>query len=418
MNDLSANKSIEENNADSRPVVYLRPLLESDELRESDADIPIIFGHDSTGRIAMMDLAEAPHILIGGAIGSGKSVCMNTLIMNLIFRFSPDELRLVMIDPKVVELDMYRTLSHLITPIMNDSQKVPQLLSWCVKEMERRYMALAKVKANDLNEFNTRPHDSQPVFDDRGNEIPRYFPLLIVLINELSDLMMLDAKNDVEQSICNLAQKGHIVGIHLVIMTSALRKDVVTERIKANIPTRIALQVTDGKVSLLILDEVGAEKLLGNGDMLLKKPGVTKPERIQGAYISESEIEEVIEKDATQEQQIFIYNPASKSEGQEDDHNDEDTDCAIDNIPNPEIIKAMADKYLEPDDPPIMLKALEVVFNAKQVSTSYLQRNLHIGYNQAAEIIDKLEQRHVISAPQHEQQKRTLIIDGMTVVID
>ena len=417
--------------------VYLRPLLESATWRESHAAIPILLGRDIAGSVYLTDLSKAPHLLIAGSTGSGKSVCMNTLIMSLLFRFSPDELKLIMVDPKVVELEMYRPIPHLITPVVNDPKKVPLALRWGVNEMERRYMVLAKVKAKNLAAFNSRPPDPQPVIDDYGEVVPPKLPILIIIIDELADIMMTDAKSDVEQSICRIAQKGRAAGIHLVIATQSPRKEVVTGLIKANIPTKIAFRVSNGMDSRVILDAVGAEKLLGNGDMLFNPPGGAVLERIQGAYVSDPEIAKVIEEVAAQRPQTFddgIFAGGDEEEedenpkgrhgkgktakngfrdngGYDDDQNDYDD---VDGMANSDIIKAAADKYLEPTDPPIMVRALEIIINEQQVSTSYLQRRLGIGYNKAADIIDKLEQRHVISAPLPGGQKRSILItDGL-----
>ena len=416
--------------------VYLRPLLESAMWRESRAAIPILLGRDIAGEVYLTDLSKAPHLLIAGSTGSGKSVCMNTLIMSLLFRFSPDELKLIMVDPKVVELEMYRPIPHLITPVVNDPKKVPLALRWGVNEMERRYMVLAKVKAKNLAAFNSRPPDPQPVIDDYGEIVPPKIPILIIIIDELADIMMTDAKSDVEQSICRIAQKGRAAGLHLVIATQSPRKEVVTGLIKANIPTKIAFRVSNGMDSRVILDAMGAEKLLGNGDMLFNPPGGANLERIQGAYVSDPEIAKVIDEVAAQRPQTF--NEGIFAGGDEEDEDDDpkgrhgkgkagrggsrdggyddemDDYDEIDGMANSDIIKAAADKYLEPTDPPIMVRALEIIINDQQVSTSYLQRRLGIGYNKAADIIDKLEQRHVISAPLPGGQKRSILItDGL-----
>ena len=417
--------------------VYLRPLLESATWRESHAAIPILLGRDIAGKVYMTDLSKAPHMLIAGSTGSGKSVCMNTLIMSLLFRFSPDELKLIMVDPKVVELEMYRPIPHLITPVVNDPKKVPLALRWGVNEMERRYMVLAKVKAKNLAAFNSRPPDPQPVLDDYGNVVPPKLPILIIIIDELADIMMTDAKSDVEQSICRIAQKGRAAGLHLVIATQSPRKEVVTGLIKANIPTKIAFRVSNGMDSRVILDAVGAEKLLGNGDMLFNPPGGANLERIQGAYVSDKEIADVIDEVAAQRPQCF--DEGIFAGGDEEDEDDgpkgrrgkggrngrggsryDDYDDEMDVIDeaaemaSSDVVRAAADKYLEPNDPPIMLRALEIIINDQQVSTSYLQRRLGIGYNKAADIIDKLEQRHVISAPLPGGQKRSILItDGL-----
>ena len=387
----------------TKNTVYLRPLLESATWRDSLADIPILLGRGSKGEVAIFDLAKAPHLLIAGSTGSGKSVCMNILILSLLFRFSPDDLKLIIIDPNIIDFEVYRPISHLIMPIVNDPQKATLALRWAVNEMERRRLVLAKVRSKNLFTFNSRPPDSHPVFDDYGCLVPPKLPFIAVIINELSDLMMSDQKEDVEQSIFRLTQKGHDVGIHLVMMTSALRKDVVTDHIKSNVRSKIVLRVSDVMSSRVIMDRVGAEKLLGNGDMLFFSSLAASPERIQGAYVFDQEIQMVIEEIAAQRPQTFDDGIFALSD-------EEDEDEEIDSTANNERLRAIANKYLLPGDPTIMVKALEIIINDQQVSTSYLQRRLGIGYNQAADIIDKLEERHIISAPLPGGQKRTILV--------
>ena len=229
------------------------------------------------------------------------------------------------------------------------------------------------------------------------------------LVDELSDLMMSDAKKDVEQCICQIAQKGHDVGVHLIVATQAPRKEVITDLIRENIPAKIAFHVADAMDSHVIMDESGAEKLIGNGDMLFISAGSKAPKRIQGAYISDKEIEKILDNVVAQRLPSYdesIAGPLEKSTIKTEDEEDNETDVSVD----PDVIKAVADKYLLPDDPPIMTKALGIIISEQQTSTSYLQRKLRIGYNQAAEIVDKLEQRHVISAPVAGGQKRTILI--------
>ena len=387
----------------TKSTVYLRPLLESATWRESLDDIPILLGRDGMGKVAIFDLAKAPHLLIAGSTGSGKSVCMNSLILSLLFRFSPDNLKLIMIDPNIIDFEAYRPLPQLIMPVLNDPQKVPLALRWTVNEMCRRYMVLAKVRSKNIVAFNSRPPEPLPVTDDYGEIIPPKLPFIVVIINELSDLMLSDQRKDVEQSIFRLTQKGHDVGIHLVMMTSALRKDVVTDHIKSNVRSKIVLRVSDVMSSRVIMDRVGAEKLLGNGDMLFFSSLAASPERIQGAFVSDQEIQMVIEEIAAQRPQTFDDGIFALSD-------EEDEDEEIDSTANNERLRAIANKYLLPGDPTIMVKALEIIINDQQVSTSYLQRRLGIGYNQAADIIDKLEERHIISAPLPGGQKRTILV--------
>ena len=287
--------------------VYLRSLLESSTWGETTAAIPILLGRDIEDKPAMLDLVKAPHLLIAGTNGSGKSVCLNSIILSLLFRFSPDELKFIMVDPNVVELENYRPIPHLITPIIHDPKKVLPALRWGVNEMERRYKVLAKVKAKNLAAFNSRPPDRQPILDDRGMSVPQKLPILVFVINELAELMLpkSDVRDEMEMDICRLAQKGRAAGIHLIITTQFSKKDVITWLIKANIPTKIVFRVNDNKESCVVLDSSGAEKLLGNGDMLFDPPGGASLERIQGAYVSTPEIAKVIDEIATQRPQTF-----------------------------------------------------------------------------------------------------------------
>lgn len=417
-------------------IVYLRPLLESAAWKESKYSIPIILGRDIAGRVMMLDLAKAPHLLIAGSTGSGKSVCMNTLVMSLLFRFSPSQLRLIMVDPKVVELEMYRPLPHLITPVVNDPKKVPLALRWGVNEMERRYKVLAKVKAKNLAAFNSRPMENPPVIDDDGKPIPAKLPLLIIIVDELADIMMTDAKSDVETSICRIAQKGRAAGIHLVIATQTPRKDVVTGLIKANLPTKIAFKVGSNMDSRVILDSGGAEKLLGNGDMLFNPIGASNLERVQGSFVSDPEIQKVVDFVCDQCEQHFdtgVVAEAEVHDGSSDDDDgresdwgkgsrrrsaasdfDDDDDDDVFAHPSSSLMDSVAAKYLQPGDGELMRKALEIIINDQQVSTSFLQRRLGIGYNKSADLIDKLEQRGIISPPLPGGQKRNILItDGL-----
>ena len=280
--------------------VYLRSLLESKAWNNSKAAIPLVLGCDIDGKAAILDLAKAPHLLVAASSQSEKYNCLNTIIMSLLFRFSPDDLKLLMIDPQVVDFEMYRPLPHLATPIINNPEKALLSLDWGVSEMERRYKVLKKVKAKNLVTFNSRQPEPQPVTDDDGNVIPPKLPIVVIIMNELSDAMKGIRKVDMETDICRIAQKGRAVGIHLIIATQFPKKQVVTGLIKANIPTKIAFHLSDIKDSRVILDSAGAEKLLGNGDMLFIPPGSVNLKRIQGAFISDPEIAKVIDEIAAQ----------------------------------------------------------------------------------------------------------------------
>ena len=394
-------------------MVYLRELMESDTWRNTKANIPIILGKDVSGNVKITDLAKAPHLLIAGSTGSGKSVCMNTLIMSLLYRFSPFELKLILVDPKYVELEIYRPLPHLITPLVNDPTKVPYALRWGVNEMEHRYQQMARVKAKNLEAFNNRPPDPEPVLDENGDPIPQKLPLLIIIVDELADIMMTEAKKDVETSICRIAQKGRAAGIHLVIATQTPRKDIITGVIKANLPTKIAFKVSTGMDSRVILDSQGAEKLLGKGDMLFKGPA-GEMERIQGSMVSDPEIQKISDFVSSQVEQHFdttvVLENQDGEEGEDDGQNSfpdfepEEDDGQADYLRN------TVNRYMQPGDDENIRKALEIILRENKASTSYLQRRMGIGYNKAAEIIDKLEQRGIVSAPLAGGQKRNILI--------
>ena len=411
-------------------VVYIRSLMEGDEWRKAKAgasNIPIILGRDVAGKAVIANLAKAPHLLIAGSTGSGKSVCMNTLIMSLLSKFLPYDLRLILVDPKFVELAMYRPIPHLITPVVNNAKQVPLALRWGVNEMERRYQILASVKAKNLEAFNNRPRKPEPDLDEHGNLIPDKLPLLVIIIDELADIMMSEAKSEVETSICRIAQKGRAAGIHLIIATQTPRKDIITGVIKANLPTKIAFRVTSGIDSRVILDTVGAERLLGNGDMLFLAPGGEGMERVQGTLVSDPEIQRVVDFVSAQVPQNFNGEVVAEPEiveGEEDegktkkkkyrpqfdDEDDSVTAAPVSSGPPSEAFKAMAAKYLKPGDGELMQRALEIIVNEKKASTSYLQRRLSIGYNSAATLIDQLEERGVVSAPLPGGQKREILI--------
>lgn len=392
-------------------MVFLRELMESDSWRSSKASIPIVLGKDVAGKVVITDLAKAPHLLIAGSTGSGKSVCMNTLIMSLLYRFSPFDLKLILVDPKYVELEIYRPLPHLITPVVNDPTKVPFALRWGVNEMEHRYQVMARVKAKNLAAFNSRPPDPEPMFDENDDPIPEKLPLLIIIVDELADIMMTEAKKDVETSICRIAQKGRAAGIHLVIATQTPRKDIITGVIKANLPTKIAFKVSTGMDSRVILDAQGAEKLLGKGDMLFKGPA-GETERIQGSMVSDPEIQKIADFVSGQVPQHFdatvILDKNEDDEEEKDDGQNSFPEEQFDD--DSDYIRSTVAKYSQPGDDPNIRKALEIILRENKASTSYLQRRMGIGYNKAAEIIDKLEQRGIVSAPLSGGQKRNILI--------
>lgn len=358
-------------------IVYIRSVMESAAWSECTKPIPIVLGRDVEGKAVVTDLSKAPHLLIAGSTGSGKSVCMNTLIMSLLFKFSPDDLRLILVDPKVVEMEAYSKIPHLITPVVNDPKKVPLALRWGVNEMERRYRVFAKVHAKDLKTFNSRPKDEPPVIDDEGAAVPPKMPFLVIIIDELADIMMTEAKKDVETSICRIAQKGRAAGIHLVIATQTPRKDIITGIIKANLPVKIAFKVGTNMDSRVILDQGGAEKLLGMGDLLFMPPGASNLERIQMTLVTDDEIMRIVSFVSKQRAQQFndevLAENAEIVEGSDGDRgvpDDEEEDGGADDGVSGEMVDSAAAKYLKPGDPPLLRQALEVVINERQASIS------------------------------------------------
>ena len=385
---------IEVPNDTSSPICY-RSLMETKEFKNSKAKIPVILGKDISGKPVIMDLAKAPHLLIAGATGAGKSVFMNTLILSLLFKFSPDELQMIMVDPKFVELTGYNTLPHLICPVITDPQRVPSALRWAVFEMDCRYQMLAKVGVKNLESFNNRVKKAdEPRADDNGNIIPDKLPMTIIIIDELADLMMM-AKKDIETSIARIAQKARAVGIHLVIATQRPSVDVVTGIIKANFPTRIAFKVSSNVDSKTILDRKGAEELLGMGDMLFMPPGSSNIVRIQGAWVKDECIQSVVDHCSKQQDQDFkdIFKQAEE--------NSEDGPAQGELFPSSEFADG---------DEGLIQQAIEIIRRDRRASTSHIQRRLRIGYNRAAIIMEALEERGIVG-PQVGSAKREIFLD-------
>ncbi|OGV47527.1 MAG: hypothetical protein A2017_22350 [Lentisphaerae bacterium GWF2_44_16] len=392
--------------------VYMRTIMEADEWRNSPVEIPIVLGKNVAGEPVILDLAKAPHLLIAGATGSGKSVCMNTLIMSLLFKYSPSDLRLILADPKVVELEVYSPLPHLITPVVNDPQKLTLALRWAVSEMEKRYRMMAKVKSKNLAGFNSRPIPAEPVFDSAGNEIPKKLPIIVIIVDELADVMMTDSKSDVETAIARIAQKGRASGIHIVIATQRPSTNIITGVIKANLPTRIAFKVGSGVDSRVILDQNGAETLLGRGDMLFVPPGSANIERIQGAMVSDPDIQKVVDFVGAQAEQQFDNKVIAENPGEDDDDdNVQEADDGEETISATDpLVKSMLAKYSQPGDDENVRKSLEILFTERKISTSYIQRRMGIGYNKAAEIMDIFEKRGIVSAPLPGGSKRDILV--------
>ncbi|NMA94514.1 MAG: DNA translocase FtsK [Clostridiales bacterium] len=353
---------IEVPNDNIKPV-YLRQIIDSVEFQENKSNLSFALGKDIAGKNIIADLAKMPHLLIAGATGSGKSVCINTIITSLLYKVSPEDVRLILIDPKVVELNNYNGIPHLLFPVVTDPQKAAGALNWVVQEMVNRYKLFADTSVRNLEQYN------EAIVGADENRLPQ----IVVIIDELSDLMMVASK-DVEDSICRLAQMARAAGIHLIIATQRPSVDVITGLIKVNIPSRIAFAVSSGVDSRTILDMNGAEKLLGRGDMLYYPVGFHKPIRVQGAYVSEKEVGEIVK-----------HIKAQEVEAEYDEQ-------AIEKIEN------MDKQYSGNDDVDELFdEAVEIVIDAGQASISMLQRRLRIGYARAARLIDEMEVRGFIS---------------------
>lgn len=413
--------------ANSRKVkVTLRELLESDDWIESKAKLPIALGKDVYGKTIIADLAQMPHLLVAGTTGSGKSVCINALIASMIYRFKPKELRFIMIDPKVVEMQVYNELPHLIIPVVTDPKKVLLALRHVIIEMENRYKIFAKTGVRNITSFNARPaKKTQKELDadaaakrvasglddeeepppmgsveeytqklniqvPRDNEpiIPEKLPYIVVIIDELADLMQ-TAPADVESAIARITQMARAAGIHLIVATQTPRADVVTGVIKANIPSRIAFQVASKIDSRVILDENGADRLLGQGDMLYLPPSTSRLIRAQGVLVTDDEIKRLVEFVSAQSPPSYDLAIAEKiSSGSSGDEGEEVTD----------------------EDEELVEKCLEIIRQEKRASTSLLQRRLRLGYTRAARIVDILEQRGILG-PGEGAKPREILVD-------
>ena len=369
----------------ARRTVRLRSLLETPDYRNAKGKLTVALGQDIEGRIVMTDLAKMPHLLIAGTTGSGKSVCTNSMIQSVLFRARPDEVKMILIDPKKVEFGVYNGIPHLLIPVVTDPRKAAAALNWAVTEMLKRYQMFADAKARDIGDYNELAR--------KEGKFPP-LPLIMIVIDELADLMMA-AGNEVEDSICRLAQMARAAGMHMVIATQRPSVDVITGLIKGNIPSRLALTVASGVDSRTILDGVGAEKLLGNGDMLFMPVGQSKPLRVQGCYVSNQEIERVIEflKNGGQEQEYDqqvieeiekAAASAGKSAGRDDDDDGDEFDEALP-------------------------QAIEIAVEAGSISTSMLQRKLRFGYARAGRIIDQMEQRGIIGPSEGSKPRKVLI---------
>jgi DNA segregation ATPase FtsK/SpoIIIE, S-DNA-T family len=395
---------------DSRETVYLREMLASRDFETTKAKLPFALGKTINGEPVIADLAKMPHLLVAGTTGSGKSVAINTMILSLLYRLTPEQCRLIMIDPKMLELSVYDGIPHLLTPVVTDPKKAVVALKWTVKEMEDRYRLMAKVGVRNIDGYNARVDEAkaknerfsrtmQTGYDrDSGEAVYeteefdlKSMPYIVVIIDEMADLMMVAGK-DIEGTVQRLAQMARAAGIHVVMATQRPSVDVITGTIKANFPTRISFQVTSKIDSRTILGEQGAEQLLGMGDMLFMAGG-GRTQRVHGPFVADNEVELVVKHLKAQGVPQYLEAVTAESDGDDDDG---DTGGA-----------SGSGDYGDSDDP--YDQAVSVVLRDRKVSTSYIQRRLGIGYNKAASLIERMEEEGVISTPNHAGKREILV---------
>ena len=355
---------------DHRESVTIKELLIDDNFKKSQHKIPICIGKDISGNIEVIDLSKTPHLLVAGTTGSGKSVFINTLLTSLLYKFSPKDLKLILIDPKMLELSVYNDIAHLLTPVVTEPKKAIIALKWVCKEMERRYSLMNEEGTRNLEGYNQKADES--------------LPYIVVFIDEMADLMMTAGK-EVEHYVQRLAQMARACGIHLVMATQRPSVDIITGSIKANFPSRISFQVASKYDSRTVLGEIGAEQLLGNGDMLMTKNGANLI-RYQSAFISDTEVNKLIHE-IKKSQKVEYLNELDQIIKNNDENFDE----------------------LSEEDEELVTKSIDLIKNTNKASTSFLQRNFQIGYNKAARIMEALEKRGIVSEPNHNGKREILL---------
>ena len=363
-----------------KDMVVLRDIIADDKFKNAKSKLAFAVGRDAAGETIVADIAKMPHVLIAGSTGSGKSVCINTLITSIIYKAKPSEVKLVMVDPKVVELSVYNGIPHLLIPVVTDPKKAAGALAWAVQEMVNRYHLFAEKNVRDISGYNE-------ALEKEG--IEEKLPQIVIIIDELADLMMVAAK-DVEDAICRLAQMARAAGMHLVIATQRPSVDVITGVIKANIASRIAFAVTSGVDSRTILDSIGAEKLLGKGDMLFYPSGTIKPQRVQGAFISDAEVEKIV---------TFLKNNGGPSY----------SDDILEKIEKANTSEQELEADEDDDTDEFLMEAIDMAVDMGQISASGLQRRFKIGYTRAGRIIDQMEARGIISGYEGSKPRKTLM---------
>ena len=392
-----------------REMVPLRGVLESPQYQKETSPLTVVLGADISGKPVITNLGKMPHLLVAGTTGSGKSVGINVILASMLYKSKPDELKLILVDPKTVELAMYRDIPHLLTPVVTDMSDAENALRWAVAEMERRYQLMVAFKVRKMDEFNKvireaearGEHITDPTVDPAlyiglANQPPvlKTLPYIVIVIDELADLMMVAGKN-VEQLIARIAQKARAAGIHLILATQRPSVDVITGLIKSNIPTRIAFQVSSKIDSRTILNGQGAETLLGNGDMLFLSPGVGGARRVHGAYIDDQEVDRLTTYLKTQGEPDYedaILAPAATNNGNGNGGGKDSDDAELD---------------------PLYDQAVQVVIESGRASISGLQRHLSIGYNRAARMVDVMERAGLVSPPDHKGVRKVLTGGGM-----
>ncbi|MGP1520189.1 MAG: DNA translocase FtsK [Treponema sp.] len=349
---------------DKRSIVGFRELIQVENPDAKKMAIPIVLGKDITGEPQTIDLAQTPHLLIAGATGAGKSVCVNSIILSILYNNKPSEVKLLLVDPKIVELKLYNDIGHLLTPVITEPKKAFQALQYCICEMERRYAFLDKMKVRDIKSYNKKIRTE--------NLVMERLPYIVIIIDEFADLMATTGK-ELEGTVSRLCAMSRAVGIHLVLATQRPSADVITGLIKANIPSRIAFMVASRVDSRIILDDGGADKLLGKGDMLYVSPAKPWPTRIQGVFVSEEEVERVVERVKTFGEPDYIDDEIFMDEAEE-----------------------TTDSFFDDESDPLYNEAVDIVLHEGKASASYIQRRLKIGYNRAARIIEEMEERGVV----------------------
>ena len=386
--------------------VGMREILESEDWAHAKADLPIALGKDVSGKPLVSDLTKMPHLLIAGATGSGKSVCINSIVASILYSKSPKDVRLIMVDPKVVELKVFNALPHMLIPVVTEPKKVPAALKWLLGEMEQRYQIFAKCNVRNISGFNNRkkeppappPPETQPELAGVAEEVevPDRLPYIVAIIDELADLMMI-APAEIETSIARLAQLARAAGIHLIIATQRPSVNVITGVIKANLPARIAFQVASQVDSRTILDGKGAETLIGRGDMLFTPPGTSKLVRAQGAFVGDEEVAEIVEflkRNGPPQYAAAVQQQIDRAAREEDEDGED----------------GGGDDGEMGDDQDLFRQAFEVLKSSRRASTSMMQRRLRIGYNRAARIMDLMEDKGIVG-PENGSSPREILVD-------